>query len=93
MLERLSDAPDRTIGLKASGTVMAQDIEDAIAGLSADLGASAAAGSSWRSTMILTATSPACARPYKRVAGAPDAGEARGGDGRRPAQRSTNQRL
>jgi hypothetical protein len=44
MLERLSDAPDRTIGLKASGTVMAQDIEDAIAGLSADLGASAAAG-------------------------------------------------
>ena len=30
MLERLQDAPDQVIGLSASGTVVARDIEDAI---------------------------------------------------------------
>jgi hypothetical protein len=30
MLERLQDAPDQVIGLSASGTVIAWDIEDAI---------------------------------------------------------------
>ena len=43
MLERLSDAPDRTIGLKASGTVMAHDLEQAIEGLTGDIKSSPAA--------------------------------------------------
>ena len=30
MLQRLQDAPDQVIGLSASGTVVARDIEDAI---------------------------------------------------------------
>lgn len=42
MLERQADAPDRTIALKASGTVMARDVVEAIARVSADFGASAA---------------------------------------------------
>ncbi len=43
MLERLQDAPDQVIGLSASGTVMARDVEDAIR-LSADPGGSTPAG-------------------------------------------------
>jgi hypothetical protein len=43
MLERLQDAPDQVIGLCASGTVVARDIEDAIR-LSAGPGGSSPAG-------------------------------------------------
>ena len=43
MLERLQDAPDQVIGLSASGTVMARDIEDAIR-LSAGPGGATPAG-------------------------------------------------
>ena len=43
MLERLQDAPDQVIGLSASGTVIARDIEDAIR-LSAGPGGSTPAG-------------------------------------------------
>jgi len=43
MLERLQDAPDQVVGVNASGTVVARDIEEAIR-LSAGPGGSTPAG-------------------------------------------------
>jgi hypothetical protein len=43
MLERLQEAPDQTIGLRATGTVMAGDVEEAIGRLGGP-GASAPTG-------------------------------------------------
>jgi hypothetical protein len=43
MLERIPDAPDRIIALRASGTVMARDVDEAIAS-QAGAGGSTAAG-------------------------------------------------